>query len=142
MPEYASRDANRGLKARFAEIQGSYERVRDGLAQLQQRMTSLQVTAASADDRVRATVDARGQLVRLRLLPRVMRELSHEELEQLILATVRTAAVQASDQVAELMTEFSPTGSTAAAYIRSGDYNDLLRRTDEMVGYRPEDGRA
>ncbi len=142
MPEYANRDANRGLKARFAEIQDSYERVRDGLAQLQQRMKALQVTAASTNDLVQATVDARGQLVRLKLQPRVMRELDHEELERVILATVRTATAQATDQVAELMTELSPAGSSAAAYIRSGDYNDLLRRTDEVVGYRLEERMA
>jgi DNA-binding protein YbaB len=142
MPEYADRDANRGLKARFAEIQDSYERVRDGLAELQQRINALCVTAASANDLVKATVDARGQLVRLNLQPRVMREFDHEALERLILTTVRTATAQATEQVAELMTQFSPTGSSAAAYIRSGDYNDLLRRTDEMVGYRPEDRRT
>ena len=142
MVEYADRDANRGLKARFAEIQGSYERVRDGLAQLQQRMAALQVTVAATDDLVRATVDARGQLVRLGLHPRVLRELNHEELERLILSTVGKATAEATDRVAELMTELSPTGSTAAAFIRSGDYNDLLRRTDEIAGYRPEDRRG
>jgi DNA-binding protein YbaB len=93
MPEYAHRDANRGLKARFAEIQQSYERVRDGLADLQQRMNALQVTAASANNLVKATVDARGQLVRLNLQPRVMRELGFMlfELGLLVAAAIATA---------------------------------------------------
>jgi DNA-binding protein YbaB len=142
MAEYADRDANRGLKARFAEIQGSYERVRDGLAEFQQRLAALQVTATSAEDLVSATVDARGQLVRLGLHPRVLRARNHEELEQLILSTVRRATAQATDQVADLMAELSPTGSNAAAFVRSGDYNDLLRRTDEIAGYRPDEPRG
>lgn len=142
MPEYANRDANRGLKERFAEIQDSYERVRDGLAVLQQRMTSLQVTVSSADDLVRTTVDARGQLVQLGIAPRAMRELRHEELEQLILATLAKATAQATEQVADLMTQLSPMSSSAAAFVRSGDYNDLLRRTDELAGYRPDEHRT
>ena len=142
MPEYANRDANRGLKERFAEIQGSYERVRDGLSVLQQRMTSLQVTVSSADDLVRTTVDARGQLVRLGIAPRAMRELRHSELEQLILATLGKATAQATEQVADLMTQLSPMSSSAAAFVRSGDYNDLLRRTDELAGYRPDEHRT
>jgi DNA-binding protein YbaB len=142
MVEYADRDANHALKARLAEVQGSYERLREGLAELQQRMASLQVTADSAENLVRATVDARGQLQKLALSPRSMRELSHEQLEALIVSTVRKATAQAIEEVAELLDRYSPSGSSAAAFVRSGNYDDLLRRTDEAAGYRPDDRRS
>jgi len=75
-------------------------------------------------------------------LDRAMRELRHDELEQLILATLARATAQATEQVADLMTQLSPMSSSAAAFVRSGDYNDLLRRTDELAGYRPDEHRT
>jgi DNA-binding protein YbaB len=138
MADYADRDVNRSLRERLAEVQGSYERIRDGLAQLQEQMASLTVTATSSGDLVRATVDARGQLTALALAPRATEELRVDELAAMIVATARRAAADAAQEAATLVEQYSPAGTTAGAFIRSGNFDDLLRRSDEAAGWRPD----
>jgi len=135
MAEYADRDVNRSLRERLAEVQGNYERIRDGLAQLQERMASLSVTATSSGDLVRATVDARGQLTALAVAPTALQELRHDELASVIVATTRQAAGEVAEAAAQLVEQYSPAGATAGAFIRSGNVDDLLRRSDEAAGW-------
>ncbi len=137
MAEYANRDVNRSLRERLAEVQGSYERIRADLAQLQDRMASLSVTTASPGDLIRATVDARGQLSGLALAPRAM-ELSHSELASMIVTTAKRAATEVAEEAALLIERYSPAGASAGAFIRSGNFDDLLRRTDEAAGWRAD----
>jgi DNA-binding protein YbaB len=141
MDGIADRDVNRALKERFAQIQGSYERIRDGLAEMQQRMATLTVTRTSPDEQVTVTVDARGRLVSLALTPKAMRQFTNEQLASLILGATNEAAAEATERVAALMEQLSP-GSAAATFVRSGSYDDLLRRTDEAEGWRPPTERG
>jgi hypothetical protein len=67
-----------------------------------------------------------------------MDELRHDELAAMIVATARRAAADAAQEAAMLVEQYSPAGASAAAFIRSGNFDDLLRRTDEAAGWRPD----
>jgi DNA-binding protein YbaB len=138
MAQAVNRDANHALWAQFAEVQGQYERMRDGLGDLQRQLARLQVTVTSDDELVTATVDARGQLTALELSPRAYRESDPRELAKTITATVRKASAQATDQVTGLMSGYLPQGAGATDFVRSGDFSDLLRHQDASTGYDPE----
>jgi DNA-binding protein YbaB len=135
----ADRDANQALWARFADVQGQYQRMRDGLADLQRQLARLQVTVTSDDELVTATVDARGQLTALELSPRAYRESDPRELAATITTTLRRASAQAVDQVTGLMSAYLPQGASATDFVRTGDFSDLLRRQDASSGYDPDD---
>jgi DNA-binding protein YbaB len=132
------RDANQALWARFADVQGRYLRMRDGLADLQRQLCRLQVTVSSDDELVTATVDARGQLTALQLSPRAYRENAPRELAATITATVRRASGLAVDQVTGLISAYLPHGASAMDFVRTGDFSDLLRRQDASTGYPPD----
>jgi DNA-binding protein YbaB len=132
------RDANQALWARFADVQGRYLRMRDGLADLQRQLAGLRVTVTSDDELVTATVDARGQLSALELSPRAYREKAPRELAATVTATVRRASGLAVDQVTVLMSAYLPHGPGALDFVRSGDFSDLLRRQDASAGYQPD----
>jgi DNA-binding protein YbaB len=131
------RDANQALWASFADVQGRYLRMRDGLTGLQRRLAQLQVTVTSDDELVTATVDARGQLTALELSPRAYRENAPRALAATITATVRRASGLAVDQVTGLMSAHLPHGTGALDFVRTGDLSDLLRRQDASTGYHP-----
>ena len=137
MARTADRNVNHALMARFAEVQGQYERMRNGLADLQQQLARLQITVKSTDELVTATVNARGQLARVELDPRAYRELAPEELAASITATVRQAAEQATQQVSGLLRDYLPPSSGASRFAETGDFGDLLARQDERAGYDP-----
>jgi DNA-binding protein YbaB len=134
MERTVNREANQALWARFAEVQGQYVRMREGLVDLQHQLHQLRVTAVSQDGQVSATVDGRAHLVDLELGPKVYQQRDPRELAALVTATVRRACAQASDRVAGLLSAYLPTGTGAADFVRSGDFGDLLRRQDEASG--------
>ena len=138
MERAVDRDANQALWARFAEVQGQYERMRDGLGDLQRQLARLQVSMTSADELVTVTVDARGQLTALELSPQAYLEADPHELAATITDTARRASAQAADQVTGLMAGYLPQGASAMDFVRSGDFSDLLRRQDASTGYDPE----
>ncbi len=142
MGGYANRDVNRALKERLAQVQSNYERIRDGMADLRDQMGSMTATATSAGGFIQATVDARGQLVGLAITHRAMREMDHDQLAATVVATAEKAATQVGEQIARLLEQFSPMAGGVAAFIRSGSYDDLLRRTDEATGWQPPDQRT
>lgn len=128
MTQTADREVNRSLRRRFDDVFGQYEQLRAGMAELQERLATLSATARSADGLIEATVDARGQLVRLAFDPRAYRAHRPDELAALATATVRDAMVSAADSVQELLTAYLPPGSGVADYVRSGQFDALLRR--------------
>jgi DNA-binding protein YbaB len=134
---YANRDVNRALKERLAQVQSSYERIRDGMADLRAQMGAMTATVSSPGGLVEATVDARGQLIGLAITHRAMREMDHDQLASTVVATAGKAATRVAEQVAGLLEQFSPMASGVAAFVRSGSYDDLLRRTDEATGWQP-----
>ena len=141
MARTADRDVNHALMARFAEVQGQYERMRDGLADLQRQLARMQITAKSTDELVTVTVTARGQLSKLELDPRAYDELTPEELAASITATVRQATEQATHEVSGVLRDYLPASSGASRFVQSGDFGDLLARYDERAGYEARDDR-
>jgi len=104
-------------------------------------MAAVTGTATSAGGLVKAVVDARGRLSGLTVSPRAMRDLDHEQLATTIVETVGQATTQATEEVAGLLDRFSPMAGSAAAYVRTGRYDDLLRGSDAATGWRPADQR-
>jgi DNA-binding protein YbaB len=133
VPENADRSANRALRARFDEVYGQYERLRSGLADMQQRLATLQVTERSDDGHVTATVGPRGQLVKLELDRRIYRDNDVDALAAKITDTVRRASEAASTQVQELVGGYLPADSGAADFLKDGDFGTLLRRSDAAL---------
>jgi DNA-binding protein YbaB len=142
MAPTANRNVNHELRARFAEVQGQYERMRDGLADLQRQLGQLEVTVTSNDELVTATVNARGQLIRLKLDPRAFRDSDPDRLAESITATTRNATTEASERTATLMSSIMPATSGAPRFARTGDFGDLLSRYDERHSYRQREERT
>src|SRR4051794_1268448 len=90
--ETADRDANRALRERLADVHGRYERLRSEVDDLRKRLTSMQVSAVSADGLVQVTVGPRGQLIDLRLRHLPQRLVDPDDLAQTIVATAQQAA--------------------------------------------------
>jgi len=129
----ADRDANRALRARFDEVYGQYQRLRSGMDELGHKLAALQVTAESEDGFVRATVGPRGQLVTLRLDPRVYREPDADALARKITRTVQAATEQAAQRVQQLVAGYLPAGSAAADFLKDNSFATLLRRQDAAM---------
>jgi DNA-binding protein YbaB len=135
----ADRDANRGLRARFDEVYGQYERLRAGMDELQRKLATFQVTAESDDGYVRATVGPRGQLVKLVLDQRVYRDDDADSLARKITSTVQAATAQSGEQVQQLVAGYLPPGSGAVDFLKDNNFASLMRRTDALM--REETGR-
>jgi DNA-binding protein YbaB len=129
----ADRDANRALRARFDEVYGQYQRLRSGMDELQGKLAALQVTVASEDGQVRATVGPRGQLVKLTLDPRVYRDGDADALARKITQTVQQATSRAVDQVQRLVAEYMPHGSAAVDFLKDNNFATLMRRHDAVM---------
>lgn len=133
MSRQADRDVNHALRARFDDVVSQYQRLRLGLDDIQERLSTLAVTEESADGSVRATVGARGQLIDLRLSRDIYRQGDPDELARTILRTVEKAVARTGDQVQEMVGEFLPSGSAAAGFMRDGNFGNLLARQDRIM---------
>lgn len=133
MSRQADRDVNHALRARFDDVVSQYQRLRLGLDDIQERLSTLAVTEESADGSVRATVGARGQLIDLRLSRDIYRQGDPDELARTILRTVEKAVARTGDQVQEMVSEFLPSGSAAAGFMRDGNFGNLLARQDRIM---------
>ncbi len=132
MPQ-ADRDANHALRARFDDVYGQYQRLRSGMDDLQQRLSTMNVSAQSPDGLVRATVGPRGQLIDLRLDRRVYREMDAEQLARTIVTTTQDAVAKTTAQVEELMAGYLPAESGSMQFLRDNDFGNLLRRQDAVM---------
>lgn len=133
MSRQADRDVNHALRARFDDVMSQYQRLRLGLDDIQERLSTMAVTTESADGTVRATVGARGQLIDLRLSREVYRRADPDELARTILRTVEQAVAKTGEQVQELVGQYLPADSAAAGFMRDGDFGNLLARQDRIM---------
>ncbi len=129
----ADRDANHALRARFDDVYGQYRRLRSGMDDLQQRLSTMQVSAESPDGLVRVTVGPRGQLVDLRLDRQVYRDMDAEQLARTIVATTQDAVAKTTAQVEELMAGYLPPESGSMQFLRDNNFANLLRRQDALM---------
>jgi DNA-binding protein YbaB len=100
---------------------------------LRERLASLQVSAASADGLVRATVGPRGELIDLELDRAVYRSHDPDDLARLVVATARSAAARTAEQVEALLAGYLPPESDTLRYVKDNDLGSLLRRPDSIV---------
>ncbi|GAA2844744.1 hypothetical protein Acy02nite_45880 [Actinoplanes cyaneus] len=103
MTETADRAANQALRNDLENVYGRYEELRSGVDELQRSLATMQVSAASADGAVHATVNADGDLVGLRLDQQACRQWNVDTLARVIVETVQHAAAGKHRQVEQLV---------------------------------------
>ncbi|MFD0205830.1 MULTISPECIES: YbaB/EbfC family nucleoid-associated protein [Saccharothrix] len=86
----------------------AYRRLADDLRAVQQGMTAIRASADSPDGLITATVGARGELLDLRLNPRVYRDPDAAALGRRIVAAVAEAGRLAEAQVVALTKHLMP----------------------------------
>ncbi|MFC4065972.1 YbaB/EbfC family nucleoid-associated protein [Actinoplanes subglobosus] len=112
MTETADRAADPNLRTDLEDTYGRYEELRSGVDELQRSVATLQVSAESETGEVRATVDADGQLVDLRLNQDACREWPVETLARVIVETVQHASAGKSRQIEQLVTNHRQVDNT------------------------------
>ncbi|WP_255632398.1 YbaB/EbfC family nucleoid-associated protein [Amycolatopsis sp. TNS106] len=114
----------------FADRKAGYLRTEQGLREQQRRMAEIRATAESDDGLIGATVGGYGELMELRLDPRVFRTPDSTGLAREITKTVHRAAELAHEEGFALVSELFPAGTTAAeADLRLGPaLHELDRR--------------
>lgn len=133
MAQHVNRDANAALKARFADVYGQYEKLRDGMGEMQTRLAELSVSAMDEEELIRATVGPRGQLTSLEIEPRAYRVYEPHELAEEITKVVTKAAANATDAVQEVLGDYLPPGTGAMDYLKDGKFGSLLRHSDSRL---------
>ena len=133
MAQTADRDANQALRARFDDVHRQYERIRSGMDEMQRQMAELTVTAESENGLVEVTVGARGQVLDVKIDPRVYRQPDEAELGRQVLGAIQKASAQVTDQIRELMATVLPAGSGAMRFLDDNNLGSLLHHSDEIM---------
>ncbi|WP_020673934.1 YbaB/EbfC family nucleoid-associated protein [Amycolatopsis nigrescens] len=92
----------------LAARKAGYERLRDDLLQVRQRIADIEVTAESPDGLISATVVKRGELTELHLDPRVYRHRDSKALAESIVDTVRAAVERAGEALTDITRDYLP----------------------------------
>ncbi|MEO3928861.1 YbaB/EbfC family nucleoid-associated protein [Micromonosporaceae bacterium B7E4] len=117
------------LRAEYEQLVTEYERSRQRLATLHERMSALTSSATSDDGLVTVTVGARGELSTVEVEPRAYRRLAPTELGESIVATARKAGEQVAEQLRELLSPLMPAGVPVEKLLAPGaDWSAYLRR--------------
>ncbi|MDR7279186.1 YbaB/EbfC family nucleoid-associated protein [Catenuloplanes atrovinosus] len=122
MAQHVDRDANAALKARFADVYGQYERLRDGMAELQASLAELSASATDTHELIRVTVGPRGQLTSLEIEARAYRAYAPHELADEITRLVGLATADAADAVQHLLADHLPPHSAAMSFLTTGAF--------------------
>lgn len=96
------------MQEELAALEAELQRLRDGQAELEQRLRDLRVSVTSADGLVTAVVDARGQVQRVDLDSRIYQRPDSRRLAATITATIQQAVAEAMGKVVELTRPFIP----------------------------------
>jgi len=102
------------MRAQVERLQSHLEELRAGHAQLQRSIREVRVTVISADQLVTVTVDARGQVQRVELDPRIYQRPDSRHLAATITATIQQAGAEAMAQVTELVRPYLPSEALQA----------------------------
>ncbi|WP_414945014.1 YbaB/EbfC family nucleoid-associated protein [Amycolatopsis sp. cmx-11-32] len=114
----------------FTDRRAGYARTEQRLRDQQRRMAEVRATAESEDELISATVGGHGELVELRLDPRVFRVPDSAGLARAITGTIHRAAELAQEEGFAIIEEHFPAETTAAtADLRLGPVlHELDRR--------------
>jgi DNA-binding protein YbaB len=96
------------LRAHAESLEAQLRKLVDAQAELRRRLREVRVTVTSADELVTATVDARGQVERIELDPRIYQRPDSRQLAATITATVRQAVAASMEEIAELLRPHLP----------------------------------
>lgn len=96
------------LRAYAEELRNTFMRLEKEGPAVHAKARALRVTEKSPDGLVTATVDARGELMRLDLDPRIYRRQDARGLADAITQTVQRAAEKARDQVVKMFEPLIP----------------------------------
>ncbi|WP_410664167.1 YbaB/EbfC family nucleoid-associated protein [Amycolatopsis sp. lyj-84] len=96
----------------FADRKAGYLRTEQGLREQQRRMAEIRATTESDDELISVTVGGYGELVELRLDPRVFRTPDSTGLAQAITKTVHRAAELAHEEGFAIIADLFPAGVT------------------------------
>jgi DNA-binding protein YbaB len=99
---------NERLRAYSEELQGQVQKVIEQGADVQRQIAAVQATAKSDDGLVEITVDARGQLVNLRLDPAIYRRPNTRELAESITETMHAAVADATKKAHDIAATVVP----------------------------------
>jgi DNA-binding protein YbaB len=130
-----------GLRAYAHEVTSRYEQLQEGLSTLQRELAEVSVPATSPDGYITATVGARGQLLALKLDPRIYRRPDSTALSATIVETVRRAVEEAGAQVRRISERHAP-GADVASMLQ-GELAERFRRFDfieEQISGGGDDG--
>lgn len=130
------RDTMPGLRAYAEQVQQQLTKLRSGgLAEMRQEMNKVKGTAKSQDGFVTATVGPRGQLVDLKLDPRIYRNADSGKLASTIVETVQKAATQAGEKVDEITERHAPGMDIGSA--TRGEFKSRANRFDFIADQIP-----
>ncbi|WP_170323701.1 YbaB/EbfC family nucleoid-associated protein [Cryptosporangium phraense] len=121
----------RGLQARADELMGEFQRLRNGVGELQRQLQAIKVVVHSPDRLVTATLGPRGQLVQLDLDPRIYRDTNSRKLAATITETIQEGARQVAERTAELCRPYLPEQDVRAQL--NGDLDSFFTRLDNDV---------
>ncbi|BCJ77799.1 hypothetical protein CS0771_73430 [Catellatospora sp. IY07-71] len=138
MAQRSDRDANWALRERFAQVHDQYNKLRSGMGEMQAKLHAYRATEKSRDGLIKVQVDARGRLVKVDLEPAALRSYSATGLAEEITRVAAQASEAAGAGVTAIMAEVMPADSGAMSFLRTNDMNDLLKRHDDIMDYRPE----
>ncbi|AXB43230.1 YbaB/EbfC family nucleoid-associated protein [Amycolatopsis albispora] len=91
-----------------AARKAGYERLRDDLLEIRDKIAEIEATADSPDGLVSATVAGRGELSEMHLDPRIYRSPDSKALAQSIVDTIRDAVAQSQEQLFEITRQYLP----------------------------------
>ncbi|MCW2897936.1 MAG: hypothetical protein JWO67_201 [Streptosporangiaceae bacterium] len=120
-------------QAHIDELLEEYNRKREDLKALQEKMASVETTVTAVEGMITVTVGPQGRLTGLEFNPRVYRRLSASELAEAVLGAVQEATAQVGDQMRAAMEPLLP--ETASYDKVAGAGFDLSK----LVPERPND---
>lgn len=115
---------NDRLRAYAEQLQGQVQKIVDQGADVQRQIAEVRATARSGDGLVEATVDSRGQLVKLHLDPGIYRRPNTRQLAETITETISTAVGDAMRKAQDIAATLVPRESLEAH--ASGDIDTIV----------------
>ncbi|MFI5906772.1 YbaB/EbfC family nucleoid-associated protein [Dactylosporangium sp. NPDC051541] len=128
---------NRALRGRADELLGELDRMRGGMATLQQKLQTITATAKSDDGFITAVVGPRGQLIRLDIDARVYRRPDSRQLAQSITKAIQAASADAMQQVTDACKPFMAESDVQAHL--AFDLQGMTHKLDSELGLLTED---
>lgn len=119
------------MRLQAAEARTRLENIRDGYAELQQKLAAVTASATSDDGLVTATVGPQGRLIGVEIDPRIYRRPDSRRLAETITATIQAAAGEAAEKVTELCRPFFPDEEVLAHL--NYDVDGVVRHVEDRL---------